>query len=157
VEEREEMTRTYRASTNADLVRRCHAILLSTEGHAIPTIAHLLRVDQSVIHRWLARFEAGGLAALAPQERSGRPPRWDETYEVALVATVRHDPRWYGLDHSNWTCTLLAGYLAPQTGISLSAERVRVLLQQHGRRLKQPTPVVHSHDPLYDPQGSGWR
>jgi transposase len=75
VKEQEEMTRTYRACTNADLVRRCHAILLSAEGHAIPTIAQLLRVDQSVIHRyrWLDRFEAGRLAALAPQERSGRP------------------------------------------------------------------------------------
>jgi transposase len=157
VEERDEMTRTYRASTSADLVRRCHAVLLSAEGQPIPTIAHLLQVDQSVIHRWLDRFEAGGMAALAAQERPGRPPRWDETYEVALVETVRHDPRWYGLEHSVWTCALLAGYLAQQTGISMSAERVRVLLHQHGIRLKQPTPVVHSPDPLYDPKGYGWR
>jgi transposase len=156
-EERDTMTRTSRASTSADVVRRCHAVLLSAEGQPIPTIARLLRVDQSVIHRWLDRFEAGGLAALAPQERSGRPPRWDETYEVALVETVRHDPRWYGLEQSTWTCALLAGYLAQRTGIALSAERVRVLLHQHGLRLKRPTPVVHSRDPLYDPKGYGWR
>jgi transposase len=56
-----------------------------------------------------------------------------------------------------WTCALLAGYLAQQTGSSLSAERVRVLLHQHGMRRTQPTPVVHSPDPLYDPQGCGWR
>jgi transposase len=157
VEERDEMTRTYRTSTSAELVRRCHAVLLSAEGQPIPAIAHLLRVDQSVIHRWLDRFEAGGMATLAAQERPGRPPRWDETYEVALVETVRHDPRWYGLEHSVWTCALFAGYLAQQTGISLSAERVRVLLHLHGIRLKQPTPVVHSPDPLYDPKGFGWR
>lgn len=156
-EEREEVTRVYRSSTNADLVRRCHAVLLSADGQPIPAIAQMLRVDQSVIHRWLDRFEGGGVAALAPQERAGRPPRWDETYEVALVETVRHDPRWYGLEHSVWTCALLAGYLAQQTGISLSAERVRVLLHLHGIRLKQPTPVVHSPDPLYDPKGFGWR
>ena len=156
-EEQEEVTRMYRTSPHAALVRRCHAVLLSAEGQPIPTIAHLLRVDQSVIHRWLDRFEAGGVAALAPQERSGRPPRWDEAYEMALVETVRHDPRWYGLAHSNWTCPLLAGYLAQQTGIVLSAERVRVLLHQHGIRLKQPTPVVPSPDPLYDPKGVGWR
>jgi transposase len=138
-QEREEVTRLNRASTSAELVRRCHAVLLSAEGQPIPTIAHLLRVDQSVIHRWLDRFEAGGVAALAPQERAGRPPRW------------------YGLEHSVWTCALLAGYLAQQTGITLSAERARVLLHQHGIRLKQPTPVVHSPDPLYDPKGYGWR
>ena len=151
------MTRTYRASTNADRVRRCHAFLPSVEGQPIPTMARLLRVDQSVIHRWLDRFEAGGIPALAPQSRARRPPRWDETYEVALVETVRHDPRWYGLEHSVWTCALVAGYLAQQTGISMSAERVRVLLHHHGVRLKQPTAEVQSRDPLYDPKGYGWR
>jgi hypothetical protein len=94
VEEREELARTYRASTNADLVRRCHAIVRSAESPVIPPSTPLLRVDQRVIHRWLDRCEAGGLAARAPHERRGRPPRWAETYEVALVETVRHNPRW---------------------------------------------------------------
>jgi len=76
---------------------------------------------------------------------------------VALVETVRHDPRWYGLEHSVWTCRLLAGYLAEQTGVALSAERVRVLLHRHGIRLKQPTAVVHSRDPRYHPKGHGLR
>jgi hypothetical protein len=44
-----------------------------------------------------------------------------------------------------------AGYLAQQTGLSLSAERVRGLLHQHGIHLNQPTPLVHSRDPQYDP------
>lgn len=42
-EDEEMLTRMYRASTSADLVRRGHAILLSAEGHAIPAIARLLR------------------------------------------------------------------------------------------------------------------
>ena len=66
---------------------------------------------------------------------------------------MRHDPRWYGLAQSLWTCGLLAHYLATQRQITLSAERVRVLLHQHGIHLKQPTPVVHSRDPRYDPKG----
>ena len=51
------------------------------------------------------------------------------------------------------TCGLLAHYLATQREITLSAERVRVLLHQDGIHLKQPTPVVHSRDPQYDPKG----
>ncbi len=66
---------------------------------------------------------------------------------------MRHDPRWYGLEQSLWTCQLLAGYLAETTGIRQSAERVRVLLHQHGIRLKQPTPVVRSRDRQYHPKG----
>ena len=82
-----------------------------------PEIAELLRVDQSTVHRWLDRFEADGLAGLSTEWSDGRPPAWDESYEWLLVETVRHDPRWYGLEQSLWTCALLAGYLAEQTGV----------------------------------------
>lgn len=156
-EEQTALTETYRTSFDADLVRRCHAVLLVADGLHVPNVANFLRVDQSTIHRWLDRFEVGGLGALATAHREGRPVRWNEGYELLLVETVRHDPRWYGLEPSSWTCALLAGYLAPQTGIALSAERVRVLLHRHGIRLKQPTPVVHRRDPPYDPKGRGLR
>jgi len=152
-EEEEELWQTYRASADADWVRRCHAVLLSASGKSVPELAGLLHVNGSTILRWLSRFEADGLAGLESQWGAGRPPRWDEPYEHALVETVRHDPRWYGLEQSNWTCPLLAGYLAGKTGVAMSAERVRVLLHDHGLRLKQPTAVVHRRDPQYDPKG----
>lgn len=164
-EEQTALTQTYRSSSDADLVRRCHAVLLVADGNLAPKVACLLRVDQSTVHRqrfaskrgWLDRFEVGGIDALVTEHRNGRPPRWNEEYEHILVETVRHDPRWYGLEQSVWTCHILAGYLARQTDIEMSAERVRVLLHQHGIRLKQPTPVVHSKDPRYDPKGFGLR
>jgi len=152
-EAEEELWQTYRTSHEADLVRRCHAVLLSASGKAVPELVGLLRVNGSTILRWLDRFEADGVAGLHSQWGAGRPSRWDEASEQALVETVRHDPRWYGLEQSNWTCPLLAGYLADKTGVRMSAERVRVLLHQHGLRLKQPTAVVHSRDPQYDPKG----
>ncbi len=155
--EREELTLTYKTNDNARLVRRCHAVLLSSDGKSVPEIAKLLLTDQSSVHRWLDRFETGGAAGLVTEWGPGRPPGWDEEYEVLLVELVRHDPRWYGLEQSIWTCGLLAGYLAERTGIEMSGERVRVLLHQHGIRLKQPTAVVHSPDAQYDPKECGLR
>jgi transposase len=151
--ERAALTELYKTSLAVEVVHRSHAILLSADGWRVTQIAELLRVDQSTIHRWLDRFEADGLTGLATAWSDGRPPAWDESYEWLLVETVRHDPRWYELEQSLWTCSLLAGYLAEQTGMRLSAERVRVLLHQHGIHLKQPVPVVHSRDPQYDPKG----
>ena len=155
--EQEALLGTIRNTKDASLVRRCHAIVLSAAGQTVPAIAQLMGVDASTIHRWLDRFEAGGIGALVTVWSEGRPVRWDEAYELLLVETARHDPRWYGLEQSTWTCALLAGYLAQRTGISLSGERVRVLLHQHGIRLKQPTPVVHSHDRQYHPKELGQR
>lgn len=156
-EERQTLTVTYCHSQDATLARRCHAILLSADGKAVPEVGALLRIDPSAVHRWLDRFEANGVDGLVSHWSDGRPPAWDESYAWLLVETVRHDPRWYGLAHSVWTCPLLAGYLAQETGIQLSAERVRSLLHQHGIHLKQPTPIVHSHDERYDPKGFGLR
>jgi transposase len=157
VEERDDLTAKYKANSDASLVRRCHAILLSADGKSVPEIAKLLLTDQSSVHRWLDRFQAGGVLGLVTEWGPGRPVRWDEEYEVLLVELVRHDPRWYGLEQSIWTCGLLAGYLAQRTGIEMSSERVRKLLHQHGLNLKQPTPVVHSPDPQYDPKECGLR
>lgn len=112
VEEQAALTGTYRSSADAELVRRCHGVLLLADGLRVPKVAEFLRVNQSTVHRWLDRFELGGLESLVTRHRDGRPPRWDEEYEHLLVATVRHDPRWYGLEQSTWTCPLLAGYLA---------------------------------------------
>jgi transposase len=147
------LTELYKTSQETALVRRSHAVLLSADGWTVPAIAKLLRVDQATVHRWLDRFADAGVAGLSTHWSNGRPPAWDEHYEWLLVETVRHDPRWYGLEQSLWTCHLLAGYLAQETGVDLSAERVRVLLHQHGVHLKQPIPVVHSRDPRYDPKG----
>ncbi len=157
IERQTALTETYRTNSDADLVRRCHAVLLVADGLHVPKVANFLRVDQSTIHRRLDRFEVGGRGALATAHGDGRPVRWNEEYELPLVETVRHDPSWYGLEQSSWTWSLLAGYLAQQTGIALSAERVRVLLHRHGIRLKQPTPVVHRRDLQYDPKGRGLR
>ena len=151
--ERVALNELYKTSRVVTLVHRCHAILLSADGWRVSMIAELLRVDQSTVHRWLDRFAEEGVAGLSTQWSDGRPPVWDESYEWLLVETVRHDPRWYGLEQSLWTCRLLAGYLEAQTGVVLSAERVRELLHQHGIHLKQPVPVVHSRDPKYDPKG----
>ncbi len=152
-EEQRGLTRAYRTGADPGLVRRAHAVLLSGDGLSVPEICRLLRVDQSAVHRWLDRFKSGGVSGLVTVWSDGRPPRWGEEYESLLVETVRHDPRWYGLEQSVWTCGLLAGYLAERTGVAMSAERVRVLLHGHGINLKQPTPVVHSPDPRYDPKG----
>jgi transposase len=154
--ERIELAQVYRTSREAALVRRCHAVLLSDEGKTVPEIGRLLRVDQSAVHRWLGRFEAGGVAGLVTVWSAGRPRRWDESYEALLVEAVRHPPRWYGLEQAVWTCPLLAGYLASRTGVAMSAERVRVLLHAHGLHLKQPTMVPPAgRDPHYHPKAPG--
>jgi len=87
--QQEALVGTVRNNRDATLVRRCQAIVLSTAGQTIPAIARLMGVDASTIHRWLDRFEAGGIGALSTEWSDGRPMRWDEAYELLLVETAR--------------------------------------------------------------------
>jgi DNA-binding MarR family transcriptional regulator len=61
-QERAALTELYKLSPAVELVHRSHAMLLSADGWRVSKIAGLLRVEQATVHRWLDRFEAGGLA-----------------------------------------------------------------------------------------------
>ena len=45
--EQDELTERYRSGGDAAAAQRCHAVLLSSEEHAVPAIAGLLRTHQA--------------------------------------------------------------------------------------------------------------
>jgi hypothetical protein len=55
-------------------------------------------------------------------------PAW----ERLLVRTMAQDPRRVGVLCAAWTAPTLADLLGGQTGIHVSAERIRHYLRQHG-------------------------
>jgi transposase len=136
-EERADVERTYRATGDADTRTRCHAILLSSEGHSPPEIARLLFMAPMSVRRWITRYEAGGVAALISTPPPGRTPSWDESFEWQLVDAALSDPRSRGRPFDGWTAARMADYLAETTGVRLSDERIRVLLGQHGYTLRR--------------------
>ena len=89
------------------------------------------------VRRWIARYEAGGVAALVSNPPPGRAPSWDESFEWQLVDAALSDPRARGRPYDGWTATRMADYLAETTGLRLSDERIRVLLRQHGYTLRR--------------------
>jgi transposase len=136
-EERAELERTYRTTSDADTRTRCHAILLSAQGYRPPEIARLLFMAPMSVRRWIARYEEGGVSALISSPPPGRMPSWDEAFEWQLVDAAIADPRARGRSFDGWTAARMADYLAETTGVRLSDERVRVLLRQRGYTLRR--------------------
>jgi len=111
--EQEALVGTVRNSGDATLVRRCQAIVLSAAGQTVPAIARLMGVDASTIHRWLGRFETGGIGALGRGVRAA--PGGDSAPRSALV--------WSGA--LDLDLCLLAGYLAMVSiSVTISPSRV---------------------------------
>ena len=112
----------------------------------------------ATVERWLARFVADGVAALADAPRAGRPVQADAAYLAALAAALETPPQQLGLAFDVWTAARVSAYLGQQTGVWISPGWLRALLSEHGwvcgrpkhtrKHLQQPAAVAASRAEL---------
>jgi transposase len=104
----EAMTRA--SAIRAGLALRARIVLLAAEGLPNAEIARRTGTSRPTVVDWRARYDAGGVAALADQPRSGRPPEIDEVdVVVATLADDGRPPAHLGVTH--WSARLLAAEL----------------------------------------------
>ena len=84
------------------------------------------------------RWQSGGVEALANQPKSGRPPKADDAYSLALVEVLEKEPSEVGYDFTIWTVERLSAHLEKVTGIALSESRLRALIKRKGYRYRRP-------------------
>lgn len=148
--QRDALDTLYRTTKDPRLRTRAQMILLSAEQkRKVPEIASIVRESEATVLRWLKRYHAEGVEGLADAPRSGRPATVRETYRVELLAAVRRRPRSMGLPYSLWTLQRLIDYLAEGTGLRVSVETIRRLLQRAGIVLSRPQHTISSPDPEY--------
>lgn len=114
------LTRSTQAA--AGPVQRARMVLLAAEGLPNAEIARRVGMTRQTVISWRARYEAGGIDALADLPRSGRPPSIDEA--AVVVATLNPPPAELGITH--WSARLLAEHLT-KAGMPVSfAEVARI-------------------------------
>jgi transposase len=117
-------------------------------GHDEAAIAAWVGRTPRTVRRWLGRFAAGGVAALADAPRSGRPPEADAAYLAALEAAADTPPPALGLPFDVWTSGRLSAYLAERTGVRLAPGWLRAILARRRFACGRPK---HTLDHLQDP------
>jgi transposase len=104
----ESLTRA--SSVRAGVALRARIVLLAAEGLANAEIARRTGTSRPTVVDWRARYDAGGIASLDDQPRSGRPPEIDEIdVVVATLADDGRPPAHLGVTH--WSARLLAAEL----------------------------------------------
>lgn len=69
--------------------RRLRAVQLRGEGKRNKEVAELLDVNKRMVSEWVRKFRDGGIAALDPEPKGGRPPKLTFEEEEALLNTFK--------------------------------------------------------------------
>ena len=129
-EERQQLLKmTHQNNLSARRFKRAQMLLLADEGHRDETIAQMLYVGESTVHRTRQKFVEGGVEfALREAPRPGGRRKLDGKAEAFLVATAcSHPPA----GRAQWTLQLLADRLVEAELVAdISDETVRRTLKK---------------------------
>ena len=132
----EALTRS--SSVRAGLAQRARIVLLAADGLPNAEIARQTGTSRPTVMGWRARYDQGGIAALADQPRSGRPPEIDEiAVVVATLADKGRPPERLGVTH--WSARLLGAELGISFATVARIWRKWNLQPWRAPRLRSPT------------------
>lgn len=104
---------------------RARAILMTYQGQTAEQIAQVLMARAQSVRRWRIRFAKQGVEGLKDQPRSGRPPR---KRDAALSVL----PEMLQSTNQSLTCPRLVQEIQKQTGVTLSANYLSLILKKGG-------------------------
>ena len=102
-DEQAEIEQTFKTTADRRLRDRCQAVLMAHRGRKRKTIAADLGVPRTTVKKWLAQYQARGLAGLQRGHAPGQPRRIPETLAATIVEWVKAGPQGGGLKRANWT------------------------------------------------------
>jgi putative transposase len=150
----------YETATAPKVRLRSQIVLLAHQGRSVAEIAAIVFRSRDTIEHVLKRFLPEGVAALPPRKAPGMAPTVPPAWKAALLRVIDLDPHTVGVPSANWTTGLLATSLATKTGITVTAETVRLYLRAAGYVCKRPTWTLKCKaeaQPGYVGNASGWR
>lgn len=113
------------------------ALLLILEGQRPGWITEVLGLTRMSLSRWIHGVNAGGVHALQPKRRPGRPARLTPKVRHALAAHLEQPPQALGLPRVQWDGPTLVRHLKREFGIVLKVRQAQMWMHQLGYRLKR--------------------
>lgn len=119
-------------TTDAQVCRRCGALLDLDEGRLVAEVASEFGVTRQTLYNWRRRCLQDDVFQLADQPRSGRPTKWKPEHLADLEDALARSPRDFGFQMIGWTAGLLKTLLAQRHGLQVSEDSVRDKLHELG-------------------------
>jgi putative transposase len=126
------------STADAEVFRNATVILMTAVGRSKTSIAEDLGCSPATVDNVRKRYRDRGLAGLKRRKPPGPKPRATAEYRAALREAVQTPPQTLGFGFSVWSAARLAAYLERQTGVALTADRVRRILHEEGFSFQRP-------------------
>jgi len=92
-EERSVLIKGYQQGRSAAFRKRCHAILLKSDGRTSKEVGSILGMHQVSVNNWLTRYEQKGIAGLKTKPGRGRKAILDQDRDQAKVRAMVQQER----------------------------------------------------------------
>ena len=145
--QRQALLDRYRKAPQPEVRFRSHILLLLDDGHTWATVGLLLFCSSRTIDRWVKRFQAEGVAAVAGH-KPGRPFHFAADWVAVVVEWVTSKvPRDFGFLRSRWCCEAVAVLIRELHHVAVGRETVRRWLHRGGLVYRRPRPTLGPKDP----------
>jgi transposase len=123
------LLREIKGSPVARYHHRLHAVILVLQGRSFVEVGLWLDEQPRTLRRWVSSFRAQGLAGLADEAKTGRPPSLDERKRDRLLKDLPRGPRAFGFDAQVWDGEVLAQHLELRYGVRLGIRQCQRILK----------------------------
>jgi transposase len=118
--------------------RRCLAVQRALEGYSAQDISDFLGIEARSVRRWLATFRQHGMAGLAAQPASGRPPKLSPAQEKIVRRWLADSPAEHGFATDLWSAPRLAQLIEQEWNVSFHPDALTRWLRQRGFTPRKP-------------------
>lgn len=92
-DQKEELTTGYNYGESPVFRKRCHIILLKSDGRTSSDISSIVKLNVVSINNWLTRYEEQGIKGLKNKPGQGRPLILDRSKDEATIVKAVKEER----------------------------------------------------------------
>ena len=128
--QRENLLSELKKSNSPHLTQRILILLLMDDGKTYQEISVFFDCGYRTVAYWCVHGDPDNIKSFHDKRENGNYRKATDEYIKLLMETIEKEPIELGYEFGRWSTSRLATYLAEVTGIDLSGEQVRRILQK---------------------------
>ncbi len=128
--QKENLQKALRESQSSQLTQRILILLLMDDGKTYQEISEFLGCGYRTVAYWCVHGDPDNIESLHDERQKGNHKKVTKEYIELLMQIIEKEPSELGYEFVRWSTARLATYLAEVTGIKLSGEQLRRILEK---------------------------